>query len=395
MLPNVDASCREVASALANSPLNAADIHCGETFTVVVPLSGPAAWVKLNAGQITLMRIAHSDEMIRRMHGAIQRRDLSAVDRASVVDDLYWLAVTGKIGVERVVHVLGAYRSEEDAVVWKTLHAVLTGLAHAIGSIEEVGELAEWFGLFAAELIRPVLRAVGWQSSQEDGQESEATVALRATVFNLVESFLIRDPAVVEEARTRFRLFVDGDKAAISPDIRISVFRIVLANGGEEEYRQALRTFEEATGDADRRWALSSLGAAPTEQLKRMCLQWSISAAVKVQDCYTPQLSVATSSARGAEIAWDFFKTNYSAILSHVATGNAMTIYLMVVACTSHLCSLDKAKDVREFFDANPVPNAERKINQAVEKIVMNAKFADHIRKSSICSQEYWKSTMC
>jgi aminopeptidase N len=66
--------------------------------TFVLPLqsvSDGESWLKINAGQKALARVAHSPEMIRRLRSAIARGKVAPVDRAALLLDSYALAKAG------------------------------------------------------------------------------------------------------------------------------------------------------------------------------------------------------------------------------------------------------------------------------------------------------------
>ena len=64
-------------------------------------------------------------------------------------------------------------------------------------------------------------------------------------------------------------------------------------------------------------------------------MEWSISGDVKLQDCFTPMMSVASSGKEGSEIAWNFFKSRFQDIKEFAGGGNAWTLQTVIFACTS------------------------------------------------------------
>lgn len=50
---------------------------------------------------------------------------------------------------------------------------------------------------------------------------------------------------MIAEARKRFAQFVQGDAAAIDPNLRGTVFSLVLKNGGEKEYDQVVKIYQD------------------------------------------------------------------------------------------------------------------------------------------------------
>jgi hypothetical protein len=61
-----------------------------QSFTI--PLAGPKDWIKINAGQKALARVAHSHEMALRLQPALSSKTLAPVDRAALLLDAYALA---------------------------------------------------------------------------------------------------------------------------------------------------------------------------------------------------------------------------------------------------------------------------------------------------------------
>lgn len=93
----------------------------GKKQTFTIPLSpGGEDWIKMNAGQEALVRIAHSPGMLARLLPAITSKSLAPIDRAAVILDTYAMAKAGVGGVSvvRVVELLKAYTDEDNNTVW-------------------------------------------------------------------------------------------------------------------------------------------------------------------------------------------------------------------------------------------------------------------------------------
>ena len=91
------------------------------TQSFTIPLApGGNDWVKLNAGQQALVRIAHPPDMLTRLLPAITSKAMAPIDRAAVLLDTYALAKAGAAGVTvaRVVELLRAYKDEDNNTVW-------------------------------------------------------------------------------------------------------------------------------------------------------------------------------------------------------------------------------------------------------------------------------------
>ena len=150
--------------------------------------------------------------------------------------------------------------------------------------------------------------------------------------------------------------------------------------------------FHSTKTDSVRKWATSTLGSSPGKVMKQRVMEWAISGEVKLQDCFYPMTSVASSSAEGSQVAWSFFKDNFDRLNAMCSSANAWTMQYMIMACTSRLCSREAAGEMTAFFQAHPVPTASRKISQILEKILVSAKFSEIVRDSKLVSADFWNN---
>lgn len=202
-----------------------------QTFSIPVAATGNGGrpWLRINAGQKALIRVAHSPEMIARLQENIAQ--VAPVDRAALLLDAYALAKAGLAPPETVVEILRALRDEEASIVWSAITGVLGGL-HLL--LEELGTEspagAEAFKAFVAFGKTTVTRAlekvhlpasllhgthiyptattrlfVSWQVGWDTREgESHTDKLMRASVMELLDSFAWDDAEVATEAKRRF-----------------------------------------------------------------------------------------------------------------------------------------------------------------------------------------------
>lgn len=183
-----------------------------QTFTV--PLTGNDDWIKLNAGQQALVRVAHSSEMTRRLQGAIRSKSLSPIDRASLLLDGYAIAKAGG-PLEEVVNLLRAYDQEDSDAVWVAIDAALRGLNNMMEVIG--GDAFAAFKAFGATIVKKGLTHVGWDVRPSDGHTEKL---FRSTVIGLLEVFCGSDEDIVTECRRRFDEHWENP-AVLSSDIKV------------------------------------------------------------------------------------------------------------------------------------------------------------------------------
>ncbi len=74
----------------------------GKTDKVVVT-AAEGDWIKLNAGQTSLLRVAYTPEMLAALANGIRNKELAPEDRGAVLGDAYALSKAGKLDLRSVV----------------------------------------------------------------------------------------------------------------------------------------------------------------------------------------------------------------------------------------------------------------------------------------------------
>jgi puromycin-sensitive aminopeptidase len=241
--------------ATSSSTSEAAVLMTEKRQTFNVPLAGAEDWLRINAGQKALLRVATSQEQLKRLLPAVKSKALGAVDRSALLLDSYALAKAGLAPVESVVDVLKALEDADSSVVWDAISMILNALNSLMQTVGGPGYDA--FIEFGKRFVLKTFAKVGWDGRPDDGHSQKL---LRATVVNLLETFAFFDPDVANEAKRRF----DGhweDPDLLPTDYRSTVYRIVLKNGGIAEYEAILKSFYATEDNAIKKFAFN-LGAA-------------------------------------------------------------------------------------------------------------------------------------
>ena len=186
-----------------------------QTFAVAV--KGPEDFVKINAGQRALVRVAHSNDMYRRLNRAIGDQTIGPEDRSSLLLDAYSLAKANIVPVEMVVNVLRGFGTELNSTVWSAIEEVLNGLSLIMETIG--GVACDEFFRFAGKLVKASLTEVGWEP-RPGVVEGHTYKLLRTILLRLAESFCSSDPEVSAEARRRYDLHWE-DPSALPSEYKV------------------------------------------------------------------------------------------------------------------------------------------------------------------------------
>jgi aminopeptidase 2 len=90
---------------------------------------------------------------------------------------------------------------------------------------------------------------------------------------------------IVAEAHRRFKLFVENDESALHPNIRSTVYEIVLLHGGgEKEYNDIVEIYRKCQTADQKTLILTTLGFVQQPELIKRALDFSLSDEVRNQD---------------------------------------------------------------------------------------------------------------
>uniref|UniRef100_A0A1I8JHD6 Aminopeptidase n=1 Tax=Macrostomum lignano TaxID=282301 RepID=A0A1I8JHD6_9PLAT len=330
-----------------------------------------AAWVKLNPGFVGVYRTLYSEEMLSDLIAALQRGQLSQRDRFNLESDLFALFSAGRLSIVQLLQVVDACKVEQFYTVWADL---LDNLAATIQVLVDQLGLSQQWRSFVCQLCEPAFqRCGGWDAQPGDGHD---VALLRAALIRALG--LAGHPSVVAEARARFSRHCSGE-CAIPADLRDSVYRTVLANGGGAEFEAALDLMDKTDLQEEKDRIQRSLGSSRDPQLRQRVLQLVVSGdKVRLQDSIYVLGSVSSASLESRRATWRFIKCNW-AWFQEKLRGQILLSRLVQQVC-NNFCSSEDAEDIETFFQANPLPSAERNIKQALENARLNAR--DRIQRS-------------
>ncbi|MBI4498852.1 MAG: M1 family metallopeptidase [Chloroflexi bacterium] len=332
--------------------------------------AGAQGWVKVNGGQTGFYRVQYGDTGWDRLREAVRRLDLPAVDRLGLQNDAYALARAGYAPATRFLSLAEAYENEQDAIVWGDLSANLNGL--------EVLVLHEpflpAFDAFARRLYQKIVQQVGWEARPGEGH---LDTLLRSTV--LAQAGAFGDPAVLQEAQARFARYLQHP-ASLHPDLRGVVVALAAQQGDRDLYEAMWERARQTEFQEEKLRFLRALTRFPQRDLLQTTLERSLSPDVRSQDTITIVVSVAANRRDGRALAWEFVQANWPEFDRRYGRGGASITSL--VALTGGFTTLERAREVEEFFRTHPVPAARRTVEQSLERIRLNAAWLERNRAS-------------
>lgn len=183
---------------------------------------------KLNADHSGLYRTSYSPERLRKLGIAATEGLLTVEDRAGMIADAGALAASGYQKTSGILSLLDSFKSESEFVVWQEISSRISVLRSAW--MFEDQAVKDALKTFQLKLTQDKAHELGWTFTDNDGHIEQQ---FKAMMFGTAG--IAKDETIVKSAFDMFNKFKGGDSSAIHPNLRSSVYAIVLSNGGKEE----------------------------------------------------------------------------------------------------------------------------------------------------------------
>jgi len=316
-------------------------------------------WVKLNPGSVGFYRVQYPPEMLEQFKSAVASKVMPALDRNSLVDDLFALVQAGDSSTVDFLRLAASFPDEDEFTVWSCLLACLRRLRPLL----QHADLVTPYHSYCRRLLQAVHKRLGWQ--QQEG-ESHMTTLLRPMVISHLVSF--DDETVQVEAERLFRAHLAGT-GVLHADLRSAAYRAVLKRGGKPEFDMMLKLYREAEMHEEKNRIAHALGSISDTALLASVLEFALSDEVRAQESVFVIISVS-SNRLGQDLTWEFYKQKCELLCDRY---KGRLLAQLVKSLTDDFCTEARALEVEAFFQAHPHPGAERSIQQSLETIRLNA----------------------
>jgi puromycin-sensitive aminopeptidase len=256
-------------------------------------------------------------------------------------------------------------QDETDPDVWGAVLEPL-GLLDRIISDEQRPVLQA----FVRRVAGPAFARLGWEPAPG---EPERVGTVRARLLQALGT-LGADPDIRAEAKRRFAVYLQ-DRTSLAPDLVTAVVSVVAQAGGEEEYTILLEQFRQAATPQDEIRYLYALGASQVPSLLRRTLDMCLAGEIRTQDA--PYLVGSLLSSRaGYRLTWEFVTAQWDTLVSRFPS-NSIPRMLEGIA---GVVDPELAPAIHQFLTAHPIPQGEKQIAQARERLDINVAFGQRVR---------------
>ncbi|MCJ1394766.1 Aminopeptidase 2 mitochondrial [Xylographa bjoerkii] len=315
---------------------------------------------KVNADHSGIYRTSYTPARLEKLGQAAKQGLLPVEDRAGMIADAGALAASGYQKTSGLLTLLKSFGDEPEYVVWGEILSRISAIRDAWEFEDE--HTSEALKTFQRNLVSSKAHAKGWTFTDN---EDHIQAQFKALLFG--NAGLAGDPKVISAAQAMFKAFAAGDRKAIHPNIRGSVYAIALQNGGEKEYEVLLNEYRTAKDADEKNTALRCLGRTQSKALRARTIALPLSDEVKAQDFHLPLVALR-NDAEGVKMLWAWFQENFEAIKAKCPPALTLLGHVVTIA-TSAFTRPEHIQAIENFFEGKDKMGFEKKLQQSLDGV--------------------------
>ena len=318
-------------------------------------VSGCGAPLFVNAGSNGYYIVEHSPAMLDALTASIST--LGPAEKLVLLRDEWALVRSARRPVGSWLALAEALRGEREPIVVADVIGRFASLRENIAADADRPAFEAWVRSY----VQPIVKELGW--SPKNGESSDDR-DLRAEALT---SLLIagNDLSVAREARKLVERNLAG-KLALDPQLRETLIMLAAREGDAALYDRLLKAQRNAATPDDQYIFRFALAAFRNPELKRRTLEWTLSDEMRNQDAgWLMGNVVYTRYGTDRVGSWRWIEENWPRIQKKVPE----PMQGDVAAAAGVLCDRESLARVKAFIEAHPVPSAERRNAQSLERI--------------------------
>jgi aminopeptidase N len=321
---------------------------------VSLPLDACPVWVMANAGARGYYRVVAPPAMVRSL--APDVASLTPAERIAVLSDEWALVRAGRHDVGVFLDLASGFKGERDPAVMEALLGPLQTIGEDLTTKASRAAYTAWL----RELLEPALQAVGWPAASTD---TDDTRALRAALVSALGG-IAEDPKVTAKARELVLQELDKP-GSVEPGLLNAAVTVAARDGDAALYGKYFARAKAASDPEEHYRYLYALAAFTDQALVRRTMDYILAPEVRSQDAKI--FIAALLSNRAAQpLAWRLLQARWDDVQKKTGEFVGNTI---IVGALGSFCDARALADVRQFFAKHPVRDAERTLQQTVERI--------------------------
>jgi aminopeptidase N len=319
-----------------------------------VPLDTCPAWVMANAGARGYYRVVNPPEMVRSIGRDVE--SLAPAERIALLSDEWALVRAKRHDVGTFLDLASGFKAERTAAVIEALTGPLATIGEYLTSDASRAAYRTW----VSSLLRPALQEVGWTPSPGEADEKRELRALLVAALGNTA----RDPDVIAKAKSVV-LEELAKPGTSEPTLLNDALTVAARTGDAALYEKYLARSKAASSPEERYRYIYALTSFSDPALVRRTLDYILGPDVRNQDA-TPLIASLLANRDAQALAWKLLQARWNEVQKKTGgfAGN-----IVIVGALSAFCDAGTLADLRQFFVVHKVPEAERTLKQATERI--------------------------
>ncbi len=312
------------------------------------------SWVIGNAGAQGYYRTAATPSTVR--HLSDDMLTLSSAERVALISDEWALVRSMRHDIGVFLDLASGLRQERTNAVFETLTGPLATLGNYIAGASARPKFRAW----VSSLLWPALNEIGLTPRPQDTDEMRS---LRATLVAALGK-TARDAKVLAKARELVVQELDKPQS-VEPTLLNVLVPLAALDGDAALYDRYLARAKSASDPEERYRYLYALASFGDPTLVRRTVDFILGPDVRSQDA---KLFVGSllASPDSRELGWQLIRARWSELQKKTGEFVGNTI---IVGALAAFCDATAAKEIQSFFETNKVPDAERTLQQSLERI--------------------------
>ncbi|HEY6531201.1 MAG TPA: M1 family metallopeptidase, partial [Acidimicrobiales bacterium] len=309
--------------------------------SIDVDLVEPVEWILANTEGTGFYRVRYAPDLLAALV-AHAHRDLSAIERYGLVDDVWAGVLAGDLSAHDFLDVADAFAAETDLSVWQRIVA-------GLGAIDRLvdGEARDILQARIRGLVAPALGRLGDQPTQG---ESDRDRALRGVLFEALGTLGHDDEAVA-----RARALLSGEEEVSDPALLAAAVNVVAASGSAADFDDFVARMKSAANPQEEQRYLYALADFSDPHLARRLLDMTLTDEVRTQNAALLLRRALVNREQGT-VAWDFVTDQWDTLNGRLPSNS---IVRMLEGIRS-LSMPDLAPRVFAFFEDHEVPQGDK-----------------------------------
>jgi len=309
----------------------------------------------LNAGGQGYYVVEHSPAMLDALTASIAT--LGAPEKLVLLRDEWNLVRSARRPVGSFLALAEALRGEREPMVVASIIGKFSGLRENIAAPEDRTAFEAWVRSY----VQPIVKDLGW--SPKPGESIDDN-ELRSAALN---ALLVagNDLSVAREARKLVERELAG-KSKLDPQLRETLVMLAAREGDAALYERLLKARRSAATPDDQYLFMFALSAFRNPTLRARTFDWALSDEVRNQDSgWLMSFTVYSPVATDRPGAWSWIEENWPRIQKKIPE----PMQGGVMSAAGVLCDRQSLARVKAFIEAHPLPSAERRNAQSLERI--------------------------